>query len=156
MQIRVTSTSGINLSSATNSTSPIAGAGPNIGHNTPTNVLAWTWEQVKEQYKAIAVASFFTPHFPHHRLLLTRHNQASSAASPPAPSEVYHYPKPDTKTATNCGINAKPKQKIGIALGLGAQRIRRQKWALSGDRRAGRSKGGRKARGRHQADPSTL
>jgi hypothetical protein len=114
----VTSTSGINLSSATNSTSPIAGAGPNIGHNTPTNVLAWTWEQVREQHKAIAVASVFTRHFPHHRLLLTRHNQASSAASPPAPSKIYHYPKPDTKTAANCGINAKQTRKIGIALEL--------------------------------------
>jgi hypothetical protein len=35
-----------------------------MGHNTPTNVLAWAGEQAKEQHNAIAVASFFTPHLP--------------------------------------------------------------------------------------------
>jgi hypothetical protein len=59
-----------------------------MGHNTPTNVLAWAEEQNTEQHKAIAVASFFTPHFPHHRLPPTRHDQASSAAIAPAPSKI--------------------------------------------------------------------
>jgi hypothetical protein len=47
-------------------------------------VLAWTGEQIMEQHNAIAVASFFTRHFPHHRLLPTRRAQASSAAIAPA------------------------------------------------------------------------
>src|SRR6516162_492999 len=81
-------TSGIILSSATNSMSPGAAVGPNMGHSTPTNVLAWAEEQNTEQHNAIAVASFFTCHFPHHRLLPTRHDQASSTASPPAPSKI--------------------------------------------------------------------
>jgi hypothetical protein len=68
--------------------SPGAAVGPNMGHNTPTNVLAWAEEQNTEQHNAIAVASFFTCHFPHHRLLPTRHDQASSAAIAPAPSKI--------------------------------------------------------------------
>jgi hypothetical protein len=60
-----------------------------MGHNTPTNVLAWAEEQNAEQQSAIAVASFFTCHFPHHRLVLpTRLDQASSAAIAPAPSKM--------------------------------------------------------------------
>jgi hypothetical protein len=31
-----------------------------MGHNTPTNVLAWSGEQVNEQHKAIAIVNFFT------------------------------------------------------------------------------------------------
>jgi hypothetical protein len=42
--------------------SPGAAVGPNMGHNTPTNVLALSGEQVKEQYKATAITSFFTSH----------------------------------------------------------------------------------------------
>ena len=35
-----------------------------MGHNTPTNVFAWTGEQIRELHKAIAITSFFTSHFP--------------------------------------------------------------------------------------------
>jgi hypothetical protein len=80
----------------------------NMGHSTPTNVLAWAEEQNTEQHNAIPVACFFTSHFPHHRLLPTRHDQASSTAIPPAPVE----PKPDANTGTNSGINVKQIGKI--------------------------------------------
>jgi hypothetical protein len=53
-----------------------------MGHKTPTNVFAWTGEQIRELHKAIAITSFFTSHFPHPRLLPNAAWLASSAAIP--------------------------------------------------------------------------
>jgi hypothetical protein len=45
-----------------------------MGHNTATNVLAWTGEQAKEPHSAIASDSFFTYPGPRNWLLATPDN----------------------------------------------------------------------------------
>jgi len=67
------------LSSATSSANPNAGKGPNIGHNTPTNVFAWTGEPINETHKATAIASFFTLYIPDGLQQRPGHRQPSIA-----------------------------------------------------------------------------
>src|SRR5271169_1007511 len=109
--------------------SPGAAVGPNMGHNTPTKVLAWAGEQTKEQHNAIAVASFFTPHLPHHRPLPTRYAcrcrrrfAGRRRKSVITPTPVI-YTKSHQLPAANCGIYAKQTGDIAVAW-AGAQRFR--------------------------------
>src|SRR5262249_53148668 len=79
----------MNLSSATSSTSPIAGRGPNIGHKTPTKVFAKTGVQSTEPQKTRARSSFFIEFRPPQRPI-------SQLAPPPSAAQL-------VKTADNCG-----------------------------------------------------
>jgi hypothetical protein len=64
-----------------------------MGHITPTNVFAWTGEQINEQHNAIAAASFFTRH-PPSSASANAAAQASSAAIPPARQKSMITPTP--------------------------------------------------------------